>query len=430
MDNNESILDLISQGITLMKLQNYEAAKTIFLSVVEKNPEYFDAYMHLGDAYVNLNLFDEAINAFSSALIINKNSLEALFSIANVYYLKGDNQNALKFYVKADNAGYHSADMYLIMGNIFYSAGDTIQALRYVSRALKETPLRGELWRQKILLELELNQIDSALDSLDEFESLLPEALDIHELRTQILIDLGKFEDAKKHLNTAIERFPDDMRLRLLDIHLSVISGDSDSALKKIEQIRTSEIDHGYRKQISLELADIYLRKESPEKIVESIQWGLEEIPNDADLLFILLNTYISSLDYNHILEFADKILAIDSIEPSIYAPAEFYRALSLRETGRIEEATAKFKELAKKLRKLTIDNPENTDLFIYRLLTYSALKEYDKALELADYLGKVSSNESDSHAFRSLVYKEMGDEEKANAELEEAMRLNPNLKG
>lgn len=411
-----------------MKMQKYSEAREVFQQVLEQEPEYLDAYMHLGNACVNMDELDEAIKAFTGALIVDKKSGEVLFSIANVYYLKDDNKNAIKYYVKAENAGYHRPDMYLIMGNIFYSEGDTVQALRYVSRAVKEQPLSGELWRQRILLELELGNVDAALDSLDEFESLLPEALDIHELRTRILLDLKRYDEARGHLEKALTVFPEDVRLRLLKVNLEVASGCLDTAKTEIETIKTKGQDTGIRKKIALAEADIYLKEEKPEKIVDSIRWGLEEEPNDADLLFIMLNTYIATLDYPNIIQFAEQLLQIEGVDPSVTASAEFYRALSLRETGKTEEATEKFKQLARTLRKMTIDNPESIDIFIYRLLTHNALKEYDKALELADYLGKVSPNEADAHSFRSLVYKDMGDEEKAEAELALARKINPNI--
>lgn len=430
MQSNENILDLLNQGITLMKLQKHADARDVFQRVLEQEPENFDAYIHLGNAYVNLDEMDEAVKAFKSALILDKNSGQALFSLANVYYLMDDNKNAIKHYVKAENAGYRTADMYLIMGNIFYSAGDTVQALRYVSRAVKEQPLRGDLWRQRVMLELELGHIDAALETLDEFESILPEALDIHELRTRILLDLAQYDKAREPLQKALNLFPDDMRLRLLKIRLENTSGHLEVAKEEIAHIKAQGLDAGFRKKIAMEEADIYLKEQNPSKIIDSLSWGLEEANNDPDLLFIMLNTYIATLDYPNIIKFADQLLKLEEIDPSVMASAEFYRALSLRQTGKEEEAVEKFKKLTRSLRKLTIDNPENTDIFIYRLLTHNALKEYDAAFELADYLGKVSSDEASVHAFRSLIYKEMGEQEKADAELEIAKKLNPNIKG
>lgn len=430
MQKNDDVLDLLNQGITLMKLQKHADAKSVFQNVLELDPECHDAYIHLGNALVNLGELDEAIKAFTSALILDDQSGETLFSIANVYYLKDDNKSAIKYYVKAENAGYYSADMYLIMGNIFYSVGDVTQALRYVSRAVKEQPFRGELWRQKTLLELELGNIDAAMETLDEFEDLLPEALDIHELRTRILLNLNRYDEARERLQKALTAFPDDMRLHLLNIHLEIACDRLDQAKEYIAAIKARGMDKGLRKRIALEEADIYLKEQDPGKIIESVAWGLEESPEDVDLLFIMLNTYIATLDYPNIIKFADQLLGKPDIDPSVIAAAEFYRALSMRETGKTEEAMEKFRKLTRSLRKLTIDNPENIDIFIYRILTHSALKEYDKAFELADYLGKVSPNAADAHAFRSLIYKDLGDEEKAAAELEEAKRINPDLKG
>lgn len=335
MQSNEPALDLITQGVTLMKLQKYSDACDMFRLALEQDPENFDAYIHLGNAYVNLNELNEAITAFKSALILDKDSGQALFSLANVYYLLDDNKNAIKNYVKAENVGYHSADMYVIMGNIFYSAGDTVQALRYVSRAVKEQPLRGDLWRQKILLELELEHVDAALETLDEFESILPEALDIHELRTRILLDLKRYDEAREHLAKALMVFPDDMRLRLLKIQLEIADEHPEAAKEEIVQIKSQGLDAGFRKKIAMEEADIYLREGNPAGIVDSLSWGLEESPGDADLLFIMLNTYIAVLDYDNIIKFADQLLKNEEIDPSAMASAEFYRALSLRQTGK-----------------------------------------------------------------------------------------------
>lgn len=84
-----------------------------------------------------------------------------------------------------------------------------------------------------------------------------------------------------------------------------------------------------------------------------------------------------------------------------------------------------------KTITSLTVNwDGKSRNIFIYRLLTHNALKEYDKAFELADYLGRVSPDEASVHAFRSLIYKDMGEQENAAAELEMAKRLNPNIKG
>lgn len=424
MAMDEKTRDLLNRGILLMKLEKYAEAKEHFQRMIETEPECLDAYIHLGNALVNLGELDEAVRAFSSALILDGSSGEVLFNIANVYYLKDDSKNAIKYYVKAEKAGFRSGDMYMIMGDVFYRSGDVAQALRCVTHAVKEAPLRGELWRQKIILELELGKVESALDSLDEFEDLLPDALDIHELRTRILLELGRYDEAREHLERAIERFPADLRLQMLLLHLRIESGDIDTALAQIAELKVNKLEPSVQKRIALEEAGIYLKKEDAAMAVKSIEWGLEANPDDSELQFIILNTHIAALDYQKNIEYADQVLQHDNLEPSIYAAASFYRALSLRETGHADEANAIFKELKQKLRSITIDNPENVDVFVYRLLNHCALKEYDEAFELADYLGQILPHKEEAHSFRALIYKDMGDKAKEAEELAKASSM------
>ena len=430
MAKDEKLLDLVNRGVTLMKLEKYDAAKEQFKAALEKEPECFDAWIHLGNALVNLGEMEAAINAFSSALIIDPNAGEALYSIANVYYLLDDTKNAVKYYVKAEKTGYHNGDMYLIMANVFYDAGDSIQALRYITRAIKDEPLSGELWRQKVLLELELGRVESALDTLNEFEEVLPEALDIHELRTRILIEKGNYAEAEEYLNSPLEHFPKDPRLHLLKLQLKVQSGALDEALDEVNILKSLELNEEQIKTVALEEAAVYVKKEDASGIIRAVDWGLSKEPDDSELLFVVLNTYIAALDYPHIIEFADRLLKHDNINPSLYAPAEFYRALSLRELGHAEAAKKQFLLLKQSLRKITIDHPENIDVFMYRILTCCALKEYDEAFELADYLGQVMPDQREAHSFRALIYKDMGNKEMEKIELAEAAKTRPESEG
>jgi len=70
-----------------MTEEKYEVAREIFKKAVEINSKFFDARIHLGNAYANLGQFDEAIAVFKSALIIDSKSGEALFSLGNLYLL-------------------------------------------------------------------------------------------------------------------------------------------------------------------------------------------------------------------------------------------------------------------------------------------------------------------------------------------------------
>ena len=175
--NHENSMEFVNRGINFMRQSKYPEAEAEFAKAIEEEPENIDAQMHMGNALVNQGRFDDAILSFNNALSIDPNYGEALFSIGNVYYLMDDYRRAIKFYNKTEAVGYQPVDMYLVMAEIFSNAEDMEQALRCVNRALKVEPLRGDIWRQKVLLLIGLERLDAAQEAIDEFLELLPDAL-------------------------------------------------------------------------------------------------------------------------------------------------------------------------------------------------------------------------------------------------------------
>lgn len=60
-----------------------------------------EAYIHLGNACANLGKYDEAIESFKKALLVDPNYVEAYFSIGSIYVLMNEKVKAIEFYNKA-----------------------------------------------------------------------------------------------------------------------------------------------------------------------------------------------------------------------------------------------------------------------------------------------------------------------------------------
>lgn len=99
-----------------------------------------------------------------------------------------------------------------------------------------------------------------------------------------------------------------------------------------------------------------------------------------------------------------------------------------MEETGETEKARAEYRTLTSKLRKFTIKDPSFYEGYLYRLLSHAKIGEFDKALELADYVGDLYPDKSDAHAFRYFIYKEMGDMTLADKERKIAKAMNSDL--
>ena len=70
----------------------------------------YDAYIHLGNACANLGKFNDTLATFKNALVVEANSGEALYSIANIYLLKEEKLKAVYFYNKTEEAGFKRAE--------------------------------------------------------------------------------------------------------------------------------------------------------------------------------------------------------------------------------------------------------------------------------------------------------------------------------
>ncbi len=55
-----------------------------------------DAYNHLGVAYVQLNLYKDAIEAYKQAIRIDPNNADSHFGLGFSYFLIGDNNFSFK----------------------------------------------------------------------------------------------------------------------------------------------------------------------------------------------------------------------------------------------------------------------------------------------------------------------------------------------
>ena len=89
----------------------------------------------------------------------------------------------------------------------------------------------------------------------------------------------------------------------------------------------------------------------------------------------------------------------------------------------------SQYKSLVSELRRLSLKSPQNYEIYIYRLLCYVELGDFEKAIELSNYLENAYPELPDGHLYRYHIYKRMGLLEKANIEKEKALRIAPQLR-
>lgn len=424
----EKYSDHISQGISLMSAANYPAAKEEFEKAIQINIKSYEAYTHLGNACANMGLYDEALSAFKSALIVEPSSGEALYSIANIYLLKDEKLKAVEYYNKAEQAGFERAELYQILAGIFFEANDVAQALRNITRAIAISPFDGELRLFKTRIYLAEQKYEQAIETLDEMQKILPDAFEAYDLRAQIYCGIGKHSEALKVCEYGCSRFPDDPNLSLSKLKVLVEMNKDNDALELIEDMKLKGHYSAVIKGAAIQYSIVLLRKNDVEEATKILIEANNAVEDDADLIYLVLDIYGKTENYEKVLQYSQKL--IDMRSGVFYdSTARYFYAHALDKLGRDEEAKAEYRKLTTLLRKTTIDTPSFYEGYIYRLLSHTRLGEYDKALELADYMENLYPEKADANAFRHFIYKEQGEAAKAEEQKRLALEKNPAMK-
>lgn len=423
----EKFNDYISKGISLMSVESYLAAKEEFEKAIQINERSFEAYIHLGNACANIELFDEAMSAFKNALIIDPSSGEALYSIGNIHLLKDEKVKAVEYYNKAEAAGFRHAELYQILAGIFFEANDVSQALRNITRAIMLSPFDGELYLFKAQIYLAENKNEQALETLDEMQKVLPDAFAVYGLKAQIYCRMGNGEKALEVSEEGCKRFPDDVNLSLSKLKALVDIQKDEEAIAFIEKMKQEGKYEKNLKGMVLQESILFLRKNDLKGALEILQNANEALDGDVDIVYLILDIYGKSENYEKILEMSEVLIGM---EPEQYyeSTARYFHAYALDKLGKNIEAKEEYRKLTSILRKMTIKTPAFYEGYIYRILSHTQLEEYDRALELTDYVENLHPESADAHTFRYFIYKKQGEEEKAEMEKYEALKINPDI--
>ena len=426
---NEKVLEFINQGKTLAQMENYSKAKEYFQTAISLDKHNVDAYLNLGNVCANLSQFDEALLAFEKVKLLDVDNGENYFNIGNIYILKDNLLKAIENYNKAEEKGFNNIELYANLAGMYRQLGETQQAIRNLTKAIKVAPLRGDIRVEKAYIYIELGKFQEALETLEDMQKIIPDAFEAYDLQTQIYCGLGKYEKALEIITGATKRFENDVVLQWIKIKVLVEMKKFDEAKKEIIGIKQKRDYPNIAKEVSIQESIIHTSNNDIHAGIKALESALEYENEkiDEDTRYLLMNLYVSIKDYERAIDVA-KVLE-DTKSESLYCiSAMYYIPYIWKLQNKTEESFNRFKELVSKFRKLSIKHPNFYELYMYRVLSHTEIKEYDKALELAEYIEDLFPERFDAFALRYTIYTAMGETEKAEEARIKAKELNPDL--
>ena len=414
--------ELNQQGRTLFSCDKYEESLSKYNEAMELDPLYLDSYFNACESYIMLDRFSEARELMNKVIIVDKNNGQAYFHLGNIALLEENDEDGKLYYAKAINNGYDNIQIYMNLAALSEENDELERAIEYYNKVVARNKLYYPAKIRKIEIYMAVNKPSEALNACDDLIETNPEIFEGHHYKFAILISDNKFEEAEKVLDKAQGLFPDDQGFVLDRVKLLEIKGNTDEALSLIEKIDMDVVPKGV---ISIEKANVYLRVGKIEEAKSLLLQVESEIAN-AEIERTLLAIYTDTKEYEMVVNTAKKIIDLQEYD-TIYFSALYYYAYGLKMLGKTQEATKAFEEAAKIMLQACSINSGLLDLYIYRAICYVELKDYERALEMVEYVETVDENIAEVHYIKHYIYKD-SNPEKSEAELNIAKNLNPDV--
>ena len=133
---NYTSRDYYRSGVAYAAKADFYRAIAAYNKAIERNPNYFDAYLQRGVAYGSLGNFDHALAEFNKAIALNPNEPSIYMNRANVYKFKKESDKVVSDYTKAMALDPKLADAYLERGLFYESSGHPGDAINDFERFL------------------------------------------------------------------------------------------------------------------------------------------------------------------------------------------------------------------------------------------------------------------------------------------------------
>ena len=428
--SNYQVQEYLTQGTVLSGHGKYEEALSYYDKAEQEDPMEIEVYLSKGIALANLERLDEAKEQFEKALKINKTSGIAYFHLGNIAVMQDDEAHGFENYNKAISNGYDDAQLYYSIGLLHEERGETDIAIRNYSKAIKLDVFRPDIRIRKAQLLTQTNKMSEAIQTLDELILINSGNYDGYHFKFNIFLQLKKYDEAEKLLDDISEEFADNHEYSFDRVSLLIERNETDNALKLLTQLENADnVDDSIRRRIYYDRAQIYAGNEDSKSIIAELEKAkaLFEVNGDFDSesVFMISNCHLANEEYDKVLDYANQLFekAEDGYEKET---ARYFIPLALKMLNRMDEALPLYEDAINEYRNQSLAIPGNLDAYLLRTMCLRDIEQYDKALELIDYVIELQPEQAEPRLLRVSILEALGRLDEAKKEANSANSMLP----
>jgi tetratricopeptide (TPR) repeat protein len=162
------------RGSSALVKKNYQEAVEHLQKAAFIHPEFYEAELMLGTAFMDMRQWEKAESALQRSLEIKPDSAVAMSSLGEVYWRQkrfADSEKLLLEVLKLDDKSWHT---YFTLARLYWETGDVKKAAPAIGRTLQLKPdfAEAHLLAGNILLRFQ--QQERALAEYEEYLKLAP----------------------------------------------------------------------------------------------------------------------------------------------------------------------------------------------------------------------------------------------------------------
>ncbi len=358
----------------------YAEARIQYRKALQLDPGLGDAYYELGLADSALQNWEDALAAFQQAYELEPQRLDVGLQLGHLYTAASQFGPAKEIVNSLLQKNPNNADAELLEGDIFVRQQNPEEALRAFTKVADLAPKDPASFERIALVEASMRRYADADQNLRKAIQIDPSLVEAY-LNLSVLYRFQKQpEKAVEVLQQALDRNPDAVALYIAEADL-LYSQDKKDAAESALQLLRSHVKTSA--EASLAVGDFYAQHGSMDRALAEFKSGLAIDPNNIDLENHSVEAYLAS--------------------------------------KRLAEASALNQSVLKQKPKDTLAHIQSARIML-------AGGHTDEAVAALRRQVRDSSDLPQAHYFLALAYRQQGSLEAAKSELQETLRVAPQM--
>ncbi len=381
----------------------------------------------LGFVLVSAVLGQNSIDSLRQTALNDPKNIEAWVDLGNAYLQESNYDLAAESFYEATSIDYRSGEAHFGMGLAEYGRGDYPAALFEFSEVSRLYPERFDGHYNRAVTLTKLLQPEEAVKAFQEaIAQAEPEASEAQVIEAQLGLAgqykrLEDYSAAADAYGAALELNPDDQETVFQHADALYRAGKGLEALADLSELETSSTDY----RVSSLIADIYIQQDQSEYALRSLERAMRRLANSGDnkaQANILVKLGILQRQLERESEAMSSFQRAVTIDPNLWQ-AHYNLGLGYLEAEQPQNALPYF-EQARNL------NPDSIEVYVALASIYEQLGQFTQAADAAgNAISRLEEGDAQITSLQALIGRtkySMGDYKAALESFDEVLTANP----